>query len=367
MNAALKRISELLLQKGVAFVNYSLPGSSENSLIISFSPQKHMSLDFLRTINQSGFVIAPFNANTHSPIWFMDAAKIIDEKSNLISLENKLNSLPDAVEQSEKKLNSTSKAEYEKAFLTFKNHLDSTKLDKIILSRIVSVENNKVSPIDFYGQLLEAYPNAFTYFLQLPNREIWIGASPELLFKQDENGIHTMALAGTQSINSRKLEEIRWESKEIQEQAYVKEYILEIFESGLANIVSSETYTSQAGKLAHLRTDISVNQFVERSKCIDIIKQLHPTPAVCGIPLEESRKLILETERHERKYYTGFLGLVDTDSLSLFVNLRCMQFNNHQFALYVGGGITRNSEMEKEWDETQAKANTLISILNRLK
>lgn len=364
MNAELKRISELLLQKGVAFVNYSLPGSSENSLMVSFSPQKYMNLNFLRTINQSGFVIAPFNANAHSPIWFMDAAEIIDENSNLISIENKLNSLPDAVEQSEKKINPTSKEEYEKAFLTFKNHLDSAKLDKIILSRIVSVENNKVSPIDYYGQLLENYPNAFTYFLQLPNREIWIGASPELLFKQDENGIHTMALAGTQLLNNKKPEEIHWESKEIQEHAYVKEYILKIFESGLGNLESSETYTSQAGKLVHLRTDISVNQFVDRSKCIDIIEQLHPTPAVCGIPLEESRKLILETESHERKYYTGFLGPVETDSLSLFVNLRCMQFNNHQFSLYVGGGITRNSEMEKEWDETQAKANTLLSILN---
>lgn len=363
MNPKLKHISELLLQKGVAFVNYSLPGSSENSLIISFSPQKHISLDFLRTIIQSGFVIAPFNANAHSPIWFMDAAEIIDENSNMISIENKLNSLPDAVEPSEKKINPTSKEEYEKAFLTFKNHLDSAKLDKIILSRIVCVENNKVSPFDFYQQLLQNYPNAFTYLMQLPSGEIWIGASPELLFKQDETGISTMALAGTQSLNNRKLDEIRWESKEIQEQAFVKEYILEIFESNLGKVKSSETYTSQAGNLAHLRTDISVNQYIERSTCVNIIEKLHPTPAVCGIPMKESKHLILETESHDREYYTGFLGLVDTNSLSLFVNLRCMQFNNHQFALYVGGGITRNSEMEKEWAETQAKANTLLSVI----
>ena len=106
-----------------------------------------------------------------------------------------------------------------------------------------------------------------------------------------------------------------------------------------------------------------MKQSFHRQKAFETAGKLHPTPAVCGIPLEKSRALILETEQHNRGYYTGFLGPVTAKSISLFVNLRCMQVLPEKCVLYVGGGITRDSEMEKEWLETEAKAETLLSVI----
>ena len=63
-------------------------------------------------------------------------------------------------------------------------------------------------------------------------------------------------------------------------------------------------------------------------------------------------------------YYTGFLGPIrphgETD---LFVNLRCMKISPEYISLYVGGGITLESDPAEEWNETQLKAQSLLKIM----
>jgi isochorismate synthase len=96
---------------------------------------------------------------------------------------------------------------------------------------------------------------------------------------------------------------------------------------------------------------------------------LHPTPAVCGLPKNEALSFILEHEIHNREFYSGFLGPVNMtsgrgrNSSSLYVNLRCMKLRENTAILYAGCGITVESEPEKEWQETELKANTLLSVI----
>ncbi|MBL4643762.1 MAG: chorismate-binding protein, partial [Flavobacteriaceae bacterium] len=47
----------------------------------------------------------------------------------------------------------------------------------------------------------------------------------------------------------------------------------------------------------------------------------------------------------------------------LFVNLRCMEINNTEVSIYVGGGITKESNSEKEWEETVAKSTIMLKVL----
>jgi isochorismate synthase len=73
---------------------------------------------------------------------------------------------------------------------------------------------------------------------------------------------------------------------------------------------------------------------------------------------------LLETEKHNRSYYSGYLGPVNLDErMLLFVNLRCMQVLADKLVLYVGAGITSESVAEDEWDETEIKADTLLSVI----
>ncbi len=94
------------------------------------------------------------------------------------------------------------------------------------------------------------------------------------------------------------------------------------------------------------------------------MKQLHPTPAVCGVPKEKGYEVIQEIEAYNRAYYTGFLGPWNLDAkLDLFVNLRCLQYFTDHAVLYAGGGITSASDAEKEWQETENKMRSITRIL----
>ena len=113
---------------------------------------------------------------------------------------------------------------------------------------------------------------------------------------------------------------------------------------------------------------------------------MHPTPAVCGFPKQVAKDFILENENYDRAFYTGFLGelnlkqsktrntnrrnvennayaVVKTQS-NFYVNLRCMQLQEAKALIYVGGGITKDSNPEKEWEETVNKTKTIGSILD---
>ncbi len=124
--------------------------------------------------------------------------------------------------------------------------------------------------------------------------------------------------------------------------------------------------TVVAGNLMHLRSDFSVDtktiNFPELGTVM--LELLHPTSAVCGMPKMEALAFIQQYEGYDREFYSGYLGPVNVgNETHLFVNLRCMKIQNNVATLYAGGGITEDSEPEKEWQETEMKCQTMLSVL----
>ena len=364
MDGSLNRLHELLFAKGIAFARYSLPGNEKTLTLISFHPLAFQEINSLAKQEQEGFVFAPFVVSKEHPIWFLSTDKIIDESTDIQAVEEYLNTFPDVKHKITIPETTSSKNEYSRAFNLYMNKLKSGTLDKAILSKIKTKPRTEESLFSLFTRLTKTYSKAFAYLIHLPTGELWMGATPELLLLKDDKGLKTMALAGTQLLQERSLKEVVWQKKEIDEQAYVRKYVEKILSTVSDSVKVSETYTSQAGNLVHLRSDFSIEENFERYKIIELVKNLHPTPAVCGIPLEKSKELILNTEQFNRAYYTGFLGPIKANEINLFVNLRCMKVMPEKFALYVGGGITRDSELEREWEETEAKAQTLLSVIH---
>ena len=95
-----------------------------------------------------------------------------------------------------------------------------------------------------------------------------------------------------------------------------------------------------------------------------MLKLLHPTSAICGMPREESIAFLKTTESFDRSFYSGYLGPVNFENkTTLFVNLRCMQWCGQKAILYAGAGVTIDSIPEKEWEETELKMNTLLQVI----
>ncbi|MEL6537509.1 MAG: chorismate-binding protein [Bacteroidota bacterium] len=95
-----------------------------------------------------------------------------------------------------------------------------------------------------------------------------------------------------------------------------------------------------------------------------MLKLLHPTSAVCGMPKETSEAFLAKHEGYSRELYAGYLGPVNVQEFtSLYVNLRCMQYLGQEAILYAGAGVTIDSNPQKEWEETELKCNTLLSVI----
>ena len=234
--------------------------------------------------------------------------------------------------------------------------IKSGEFDKLVVSRKV-VFSDEVDVFQTYQNLLKTYPTAFRYLFFHPKVGLWMGATPEQLLKIEANHFETVALAGTQLFS----EQVEWTSKEIQEQQFVTDYIVENCKDLASNFEVSEPFTVQAGKLAHIKTKISGS--ISEENEAKLILKLHPTPAVCGLPKGSAKEFILKHENYDRKFYTGFLGEWNIENkTNLFVNLRCMEIGAIN-SIYVGCGITKDSEPEKEFIETQNKSETIKNII----
>ncbi len=142
----------------------------------------------------------------------------------------------------------------------------------------------------FY-RFCEKHPNAFVSLVSSHEVGTWLGASPELLVSIDaEDKFRTIALAGTLPYTSgMNLKSVAWTQKEIEEQALVSRYIIGCFKKiRVREYAEHGPRTVVAGSLLHLRTDyeVDMNEVNFPQLGSVMLKLLHPTSAVCGMPLE---------------------------------------------------------------------------------
>ena len=218
------------------------------------------------------------------------------------------------------------------------------------------------SIVEIYKKLVQTYANAFVYVWFHPKVGLWFGATPETLLHFSEHSFKTMSLAGTQVYNEK--EEVVWRSKELEEQQLVTDFIENQLKSIAFNLKVDKTKTVKAGNLLHLRTRVE-GDLNKTATLKELIRSLHPTPAVCGLPRESAKRFINQNENYKRTFYTGFLGELNFENQksSLFVNLRCMSIEDKIASIYVGGGITKDSNAKREWEETIAKSKTMKKVL----
>ena len=230
--------------------------------------------------------------------------------------------------------------------------------DKVVLSRKI-VLKEQISVVATFQNLIATYPTAFRYMFFHPKIGLWMGATPERLVKINQNQFETVALAGTQLFS----ESIIWNTKEIEEQQFVTDFIVSEIASKVKNLVVSEPKTIKAGNLAHLKSIIT-GQLTDDFSALNLITTLHPTPAVCGLPKDFAIDFIQKNEAFDRTYYSGFLGEYNSNNQTdLFVNLRCLEVENNTVNIYVGCGITKDSNPEMEFLETENKSMTMRNII----
>ena len=345
------------IDNDISFAMWYLPKEKD----IQYTYSNTESLIELQTISDidkyKGFVFAPFNINTDIPAYIIPFNKNKEIINNLYSDDIKYNTL------SVKNKVNISKADYIKQIDNILDILNKTEIKKVVLSRSKTLSGYNIYNMPkLFNDLKETYPNAFIYQVYIPNVGYWVGATPEILLSTQNNIATTVSLAGTKEINNK--EHIQWNNKEKIEQQLVTKHIEDVLKNfNIDNIKKSNLQTIKTGQLEHIKTTITFSNNNLKNKIGDFISKLHPTPAVCGLPVEKSKKIITEIENYNREYYTGYLGILNEKKIDLFVNLRCLQAFNNSITLYAGGGITEESDTEKEWKETELKIDSIKKVI----
>ena len=273
--------------------------------------------------------------------------------------------------------NLSSRQRYHIDFSNFHSNLLNGEFQKIVLSRCVQEPRKEEQlPMTLFQKACELYPRMFISLVYTPQSGMWLMATPEILLEGGGNDWHTIALAGTMKLEGEslsfdsppvkgeaRLSDIAWTTKNIQEQRYVATYLMECLEHFSSQITEEGPYTARAANLVHLRSDF--NFVLEDTRRIgELIRALHPTPAVCGLPKQPTFDFIRRNESQSRRYYSGFSGPFNPEvETHLFVSLRCMQILEDRYCLYAGGGLLRDSEEKQEWEETEAKLETMRSLI----
>ncbi|WP_160139409.1 chorismate-binding protein [Chryseobacterium sp. c4a] len=230
-------------------------------------------------------------------------------------------------------------------------------LPKLVYSRRkIFTDFNTIDYKASFDNLCQTYPNAFRYLFN-DGENAWMGAFSEVLgkFNKTTHEFETMALAGTLPTSE------EWTVKEIEEQKPVTTYIQNILKNYSGQIQQSETYDHVSGNIKHLRTDFKTT--IKPNDLDSLIQDLHPTPAVCGIPKDFCNENIRKYEKFPREFYAGYIKVETEESILYFVNLRCARLYKDSVHVFVGGGITAQSNPEKEWTETELKSEAILKNL----
>lgn len=355
------------------FVAYRKPNRLEIKSLLQNDAVLHTNANF----TDSGFVFSPFDNIDKTIIIPVHASQVVS--TDFLKAEFKNTEL----NQSLKKENLDAKKKHIALIEKGIKAIEDAAFKKVVLSRQETVPVLENNPIAIFKNLLHKYASAFVYCWYHPKVGLWLGATPETLIKIEGNRFSIMALAGTQSFNG--TTNVVWKAKEQQEQQFVTDFIVDNISPFVEHTKISDTETVKAGNLLHLKTMISAQLKSTVSNLKSIISVLHPTPAVCGLPKQEAKNFILQNEHYNREFYSGFLGELNIEttvaprsgkrnienrayavkrkSTQLYVNLRCMQLKDNEASIYVGGGITKTSHAESEWEETVAKSLVVKSIL----
>lgn len=340
-------------ESGSVFFAYRLPNLQE-IVVATGCIIKHSDL----SAGDDAFIIAPF-----SPEKGYD---IIRPQVCISTPVSKANQLPKLKTDD----SITPTKEYTDSIEQLINGLKS-RGGKTVFSRIIDAStNSELSIAHLFHSLCSRYPQSYVYCWKKPNENLWIGAVPELLLESRGSKLNTMSLAGTQPIDST----TRWDLKNLEEQRIVTEYLKKLFSSRGMNPSTEGPNDKPAGPVKHLCTSVSAFKPSQQFDILSFARILAPTPAVCGMPVNDALADIMRLEQHDRKYYGGYSGPIKGDNAcNLFVTLRCMEINGNvsnssetstHVRLYVGGGITAQSQANTEWTETRLKASTLTDLFS---
>jgi para-aminobenzoate synthetase component 1 len=253
---------------------------------------------------------------------------------------------------------STSKSEYLQYVEKIREEIASGGVYQVNACRRLSIESN--AKLDqAFASILESNPAPFASYAKFGDLEI-ASASPELFLTREGDQIKTSPIKGTKRSVSEK-----FGSKDRAENVM----IVDLMRNDLGQIcipgsiaVPDLLRDENHPGLSHLVSDVT-GQLRSDITWAEILDALLPAGSISGAPKSAAKRIISDLEPTARGAYCGVLGWVHGDQAVLSVAIRIFWRESEYINFGTGAGITWSSDAAAEWEETQLKAERLISII----
>ena len=241
---------------------------------------------------------------------------------------------------------------------------------KIVLAREMRIQLEGKADISLLlSKLQETQPNSYIFAFEHGDN-CFLGATPERLVQVEGEHLLSTCLAGTARRGTTVEEDEKIandllnDEKNREEHDYVVQMIRSSIEPFCHDVnIPDEPIVYPLRNLQHLYTPVRA-KLKRPFTVFDIIEQLHPTPALGGVPREKALAFMREHELLDRGWYGAPIGWLDSNDNSEFaVAIRSGLVQHDEISLFAGCGVMRDSDPDMEYEETNVKFLPMLTIL----
>ncbi|NUM56799.1 MAG: isochorismate synthase [Candidatus Hydrogenedentes bacterium] len=244
-------------------------------------------------------------------------------------------------------------------------------IEKAVLAReSVFAFDAPIDPVALLRQLNASASKSYRFCFQPKPGVAFIGVSPERLYKRQDRYVRTEAVAGTRPttgdlrVDAALADELLNSDKDRREHKHVLDAVrAELARQCTAVHTDDDVCVMRLDKYQHLYVGIEgiLDHFGTDA---ELLRGLHPTPAVGGVPTRTALDWIAESEPFDRGWYAGPVGWVGCDSAEFAVAIRSALVTGNTLSVYTGAGIVDGSVPDEEWAELENKLTPYTAVLD---
>lgn len=233
---------------------------------------------------------------------------------------------------------------------------------------------------EYADSLLNAYrvlrtinPSPYMVFLQNEELQI-ISTSPETLIRLRDGLLTTIPIGGSRPRGKDANEdeaiaaELLSDEKELSEHAM----LIDLARNDLGKVaeissvkISDYMRLRRYSKIMHITTEVQ-GRIRNDKDAIDAIKAMLPAGTLSGSPKLRACEVIEEIEKEPRGIYGGAIGYLDfSGNMDTCIAIRMAVKRKNRVYIQTGCGVVADSNPEKEYEETQSKAQAMIEAIER--
>ena len=262
------------------------------------------------------------------------------------------------------------KDEYKQAVDRMIRYIIEGDIYIVNMTQQLTVKSDKV-PLDVFYDLRENNPSPFGGYFDYGDFQI-VCASPERFLKMQKGHVNTRPIKGTRKRGETPEEDMlmRTELENSEKDKSELLMIVDLERNDLNRVCNpgsvkvTELFTvEEYATVFHLVSDIE-GDLEESKNVMDLLEAAFPGGSITGAPKYRAMEIIDEMENNKRNLYTGSIGYLTLDGDCDFnIVIRTALHIDGKYYLGVGGGITAESDLEFEYEETLQKAKAVLQAM----